>query len=101
LFLSCVPQSDFVWPSGRGRRGERARSSVTQPRNRNGGQTPGRSAGDGLPKRAHAARAFEIEDLDLDDLVATAMDDPDARTAEFRGLKFTDLHQAYKMASLF
>jgi penicillin-binding protein 1A len=45
---------------------------------------------------AHMRRAFEIEDLNLDDLVATAMDDPDARTAEFRGLKFTDLHEAYK-----
>ena len=41
-------------------------------------------------------RAFEIEDLNLDDLVATAMDDPDARTAEFRGVKFADMHQAYK-----
>src|SRR5690349_17164657 len=45
---------------------------------------------------AHMRRAFEIEDLNLDDLVATAMDDPDARSATFRGVRFTDLHEAYK-----
>ncbi|MBX9824465.1 MAG: transglycosylase domain-containing protein [Xanthobacteraceae bacterium] len=44
----------------------------------------------------HMRRAFEIEDLNLDDLVATAMDDPDARSATFRGVRFTDLHEAYK-----
>ena len=46
---------------------------------------------------AHMRRAFEIEDLNLDDLVATAMDDPDARSAKFRGLSFADLHEAYKV----
>ena len=46
---------------------------------------------------AHMRRAFEIEDLNLDDLVATAMDDPDARSATFRGVRFTDLHEAYKV----
>jgi 1A family penicillin-binding protein len=45
---------------------------------------------------AHMRRAFEIEDLNLDDLVATAMDDPDAKSAKFRGISFTDLHEAYK-----
>jgi penicillin-binding protein 1A len=46
---------------------------------------------------AHMRRAFEIEALNLDDLVATAMDDPDARSAKFKGLSFTDLHEAYKV----
>src|SRR5690349_18965831 len=45
----------------------------------------------------HMRRAFEIEDLNLDELVATAMDDPDARYAKFKGLSFTDLHEAYKV----
>ena len=44
----------------------------------------------------HMRRAFEIEDLNLDDLVATAMDDPDAKSATYRGVRFTDLHDAYK-----
>jgi penicillin-binding protein 1A len=45
---------------------------------------------------AHMRRAFEIENLNLDDLVATAMDDPDARSAKFRGVSFADMHEAYK-----
>jgi penicillin-binding protein 1A len=45
---------------------------------------------------AHMRRAFEIEDLNLDDLVATAMDDPDARSAKFRDVSFADIHDAYK-----
>ena len=44
----------------------------------------------------HMRRAFEIEDLNLDDLVATAMDDPDARSAKFHGISFADMHEAYK-----
>jgi penicillin-binding protein 1A len=46
---------------------------------------------------AHMRRAFEIEDLNLDDLVATAMDDPDAKSASFRGVRFADLHETYKV----
>jgi penicillin-binding protein 1A len=44
----------------------------------------------------HMRRTFDIEDLNFDDLVATAMDDPDARTAKFRGVSFADMHEAYK-----
>ena len=45
---------------------------------------------------AHVQRAFEIEDLNLDDLVATAMDDPEAHSAKFRGVSFADMYDAYK-----
>ena len=44
----------------------------------------------------HMRRAFEVEDLNLDDLVATAMDDPEAGSARFQGLSFTEIHGAYK-----
>jgi penicillin-binding protein 1A len=43
----------------------------------------------------HMRRAFEIEDLNLDDLVATAMDDPEARSAKFKGVSFAEMHEAY------
>jgi penicillin-binding protein 1A len=43
----------------------------------------------------HMRRAFEIEDLNLDDLVATAMDDPEARSAKFKGVSFSEMHEAY------
>ena len=43
----------------------------------------------------HMRRAFEIEDLNLDDLVATAMDDPEAHSARFKGVKFAEMHDAY------
>ena len=44
---------------------------------------------------AHMRRAFEIEDLNLDDLIATAMDDPEARSAKFKGVSFAEMHEAY------
>jgi penicillin-binding protein 1A len=48
---------------------------------------------------AHVRKVFEIEDLQLDDLVETAMSDPgslatDAKT--FRGVNFADLNIAYR-----
>ena len=48
---------------------------------------------------AHMRKAFDVEDLNLDDLITTAMDDPEALTAEvkvLRGLNFGDLHKAYR-----
>jgi penicillin-binding protein 1A len=48
---------------------------------------------------AHMRKAFDIEDLNLDELIATAMDDPRALTGEIkalRGLNFGDLHKAYR-----
>jgi penicillin-binding protein 1A len=48
---------------------------------------------------AHMRKAFDVEDLNLDELIATAMDDPEALTAEIkvlRGLNFGDLHKAYR-----
>src|SRR5262245_46577925 len=44
-------------------------------------------------------RAFDLEAFNLDDLIATAMDDPEAVSgghAVFRGLKISDLHVAYR-----
>ena len=46
----------------------------------------------------HMRKVFEIEDINLDDLLATAMEDPDliaGGTAAFRGIKFSDLQSAY------
>jgi penicillin-binding protein 1A len=48
---------------------------------------------------AHMRKAFDIEDLNLDALIETALDDPETVTGEiraFRGLDFRDLHIAYK-----
>ncbi|HVL73464.1 MAG TPA: transglycosylase domain-containing protein, partial [Beijerinckiaceae bacterium] len=48
---------------------------------------------------AHFKKAFEIEDLDLDELIATAMEDPLALTGEIKvlkGLNFADLHASYR-----
>jgi penicillin-binding protein 1A len=48
---------------------------------------------------AHMRKVFEIEDVNLDDLLATAMEDPDlvaGGTAAFRGIKFADLQSAYR-----
>jgi penicillin-binding protein 1A len=48
---------------------------------------------------AQMRKAFDIEDLNVDDLIATAMDDPDAVAgghAAFRGINIKDLHVAYK-----
>ena len=47
----------------------------------------------------HMRKAFDIEDINLDDLIATAMDDPQALAGEskaFRGMNFTDLLTAYR-----
>jgi penicillin-binding protein 1A len=48
---------------------------------------------------AHMRRAFDIEDINLDDLIATAMDDKEALSSEIKalkGLKLADLHVAYR-----
>src|SRR3712207_3015961 len=48
---------------------------------------------------AHMKRAFDIEDINLDDLIGTAMDDPQAMTGNVKvlqGLDFRDLHAAYR-----
>jgi penicillin-binding protein 1A len=45
-------------------------------------------------------KAFDIEDINLDDLIATAMDDPQALTAEIKqlkGLSFGDLLTSYRL----
>ena len=44
-------------------------------------------------------KAFDIEDINIDDLIATAMDDPEAVSGglpQFRGMNLGDLHIAYK-----
>jgi penicillin-binding protein 1A len=48
---------------------------------------------------AHMRKAFEIEDINLDDLLTTALEDPDlvaGGNAAFRGIKFADLQSAYR-----
>lgn len=48
----------------------------------------------------HMRRAFDIEDINLDDLIATAMDDPQAVTGDIKilqGLSFNDLHASYRL----
>ena len=48
---------------------------------------------------AHMRKAFDIEDINVDDLIATAMDDPETMTGgvpQFRGINLTDLHTAYR-----
>ncbi len=47
----------------------------------------------------HMRKAFDIEDINLDDLIATAMDDPKALGGDipaFRGISFGDLITAYR-----
>jgi len=47
----------------------------------------------------HVWRAFDVESINVDDLIATAMDDPDAVAqghAAFRGINIADLHVAYR-----
>ena len=47
----------------------------------------------------HVRKSFDLENIDLDDLIATVMTDKQAVAGEiaaFRGIKFTDLHAAYK-----
>jgi penicillin-binding protein 1A len=48
---------------------------------------------------AHMRKAFDIEDINIDDLIATAMDDPEAVSGglpQFRGMNLGDLHIAYR-----
>jgi penicillin-binding protein 1A len=48
---------------------------------------------------AQMRKAFDIEDINVDDLIATAMDDPQALNADIkalRGLSFNDLLTAYR-----
>ena len=47
---------------------------------------------------AYMLKAFEVEDINIDDLIATAMDDPQAIEGAkvLRGLDFADLQRGYK-----
>ncbi len=47
---------------------------------------------------AHMLKAFELEDINIDDLIATAMDDPQAIEGAkvLRGIDFVDLQRGYK-----
>src|SRR5215813_7055648 len=46
----------------------------------------------------HMRKAFDIEDINLEDLIATALDDPEAvgEHTVFRGINFADLQMAYR-----
>jgi penicillin-binding protein 1A len=46
----------------------------------------------------HMRKAFDIEDINLDELIATAMDDPQAigESKAFHGINFADLLTAYR-----
>ena len=47
----------------------------------------------------HVRKTFDIEGINLDDLITTALDDPQAITNEtqlFRGINFADLQAAYR-----
>src|SRR5262249_32715376 len=46
----------------------------------------------------HMRKAFDIEDINLEDLIATALDDPQAvdENRVFRGINFADLQTAYR-----
>src|SRR6201989_711588 len=47
----------------------------------------------------HFRKAFDVESIDLDDLIKTAMDDPSAFTAEIKslqGLKIESMLQIYR-----
>ena len=47
---------------------------------------------------AHMRKAFDIEDINLEELIATALDDPQAigESKAFRGINFVDLQTAYR-----
>ena len=47
---------------------------------------------------AHMLKAFDIEDINLEELIATALDDPQAmgESKTFRGINFVDLQTAYR-----
>jgi hypothetical protein len=46
----------------------------------------------------HMVKAFELEDINIDDLIATAMEDPQAISGSkaLRGIDFADLQTAYR-----
>src|SRR5262245_37996517 len=46
----------------------------------------------------HMRKAFDIEDINLEDLIATALDDPESvgENKVFRGINFADLQLAYR-----
>ncbi|MDQ4134765.1 MAG: transglycosylase domain-containing protein, partial [Pseudomonadota bacterium] len=47
----------------------------------------------------HMRRAFDIEDINLDELITTAMEDPQAVAGDVKvlqGISFGDLHKAYR-----
>jgi hypothetical protein len=46
----------------------------------------------------HMRKALDIEDINLEDLIATALDDPQAvgENKVFRGINFADLQMAYR-----
>src|SRR5215467_3613993 len=47
----------------------------------------------------HMLKAFDLENINIDDLIATAMDDPQAigeNSKAFRGINFADLQTAYR-----
>jgi penicillin-binding protein 1A len=47
----------------------------------------------------HMRKAFDIEDINLEELITIALDDPQATAGEskvFRGINFVDLHTAYR-----
>src|SRR5215472_14279452 len=48
---------------------------------------------------AHIRKAFDVESLDIDGLIKTAMDDPDALSSDIKvlhGLKFDSLLKVYQ-----
>jgi penicillin-binding protein 1A len=48
---------------------------------------------------AHMRKAFDIEDINLDELIATALDDPQALSGDskaFRGINFADMQLAHR-----
>src|SRR6201996_2512207 len=49
---------------------------------------------------SHMKQAFDIESINLDDLISTALDDPKAMGADskaFHGINFNDLNTAYHL----
>jgi hypothetical protein len=49
---------------------------------------------------SHMRRAFDIEDINLDELISTAMEDPQAVAGDMKvlqGISFTDLHKTYQV----
>src|SRR5205823_5791162 len=47
---------------------------------------------------AHMLKAFDLESFNIDELIVTALDDPQAigDSKAFRGINFADLHVAYR-----